>query len=100
MLPAESKAQLQGFKPLFLAGLTQVRARLRARVSVRVRIRARVRLGLGLGSGSGPGSGSGSWLGLGSGANPIPDLLAGLAQEMEGRRQLRPLLDEVTKAGG
>ena len=43
MLPAESKAQLQGFKPLFLAGLTQ---------------------------------------------------------EMEGRRQLLPLLDEVTKAGG
>lgn len=43
MLPAESKAQLQGFKPLFLAGLTQ---------------------------------------------------------EMEGRRQLRPLLDEVTRVGG
>eukprot|EP00964_Phaeocystis_antarctica_P039912 scaffold22805_cov59-Phaeocystis_antarctica.AAC.17 len=43
MLPAHSKAQLQGFKPLFLAALTT---------------------------------------------------------EMEGRRKLRPLLDEVTKAGG
>ena len=43
MLPASSKAQLQGFKPLFLAALTT---------------------------------------------------------EIEGRRKLRPLLDEVTKAGG
>jgi hypothetical protein len=29
-----------------------------------------------------------------------PLFLAALTTEMEGRRKLRPLLDEVTKAGG